>query len=152
MVTIDGLSLVVVCGWARATFCCGAWASHCGGFTCGAQALGAVASEIIVCELSSCGTWILVAPWHVESSHTRDWTHALQADSYPLYHQGSPVLNVLNHTCVDYVKWWIWILILVIIRICAHTCRCIHHIYMIDTCRCISSHDFKNIYLSIIPQ
>ena len=35
---------------------CGAWASHCSGFSCcGAQALGAWASVVAVCGISSCG-------------------------------------------------------------------------------------------------
>ena len=42
---------------AGATLCCGARASHCGGFSCcGAQALGAWASVVVACRLSSCGT------------------------------------------------------------------------------------------------
>ena len=41
---------------ARATLRCGAWASHCGGFSCcRAQALGARASVVVACGLSSCG-------------------------------------------------------------------------------------------------
>ena len=37
--------------------CCGAWAPHCGGFSCcGAQALGARASVVAVRGLSSCGS------------------------------------------------------------------------------------------------
>ena len=40
------LSLVVVSGGA--TLRCGAWASHCGGFSCcGAQAVGAQASVVV---------------------------------------------------------------------------------------------------------
>ena len=36
--------------------CCGAWASHCGGFSCcGARALGGRASVVVACGLSSCG-------------------------------------------------------------------------------------------------
>ena len=41
--------------------------------------------------LRSCGTWALAAPWHMESSQTRDRTPFSlhwQADSYPLEHQG----------------------------------------------------------------
>ena len=39
---------------------CGAWASHCGGFSCcGAQALGARASVVVVRGLSSCGSQAL---------------------------------------------------------------------------------------------
>ena len=48
-----GLSLVAASG---ATLCCGAPASHCGGFSCcGAQGLGAGASVVVVQGLSSCG-------------------------------------------------------------------------------------------------
>ena len=52
-VAVCGLSLVA----ARvATLCCGAWASHCGGFSrCGAWALGARASVVVARGLSSCG-------------------------------------------------------------------------------------------------
>ena len=33
---------------------------------------GSMASVVAAHRLSSCGTWGLVAPWHVESSRTRD--------------------------------------------------------------------------------
>ena len=62
----------------------GARASHWGGFSCcGARALGAQASVVVVRGHSSCGLralvhWLwrtgLVARWHVESSWTRAWT------------------------------------------------------------------------------
>ena len=43
-----------------ATLCCGAQASHCGGFSCcGAWALGAQASVVVARGLSSCGSWAL---------------------------------------------------------------------------------------------
>ena len=49
------LSLVAVSG---VTLCCGARASHCGGFSCcGARALGARSSVVVACGLSSCGSW-----------------------------------------------------------------------------------------------
>ena len=42
---------------AGATLHCSAWASHCSGFSCcGARALGAQASVVVTCGLSSCGT------------------------------------------------------------------------------------------------
>ena len=42
---------------AGATLCCGAWASHYGGFSCcRAQALGAWASVVVARGLSSCGS------------------------------------------------------------------------------------------------
>ena len=56
---------------ARATLHCGAWASHCGGFSCcRAQALGMWASVVVARRLSSCGaraqllcgTWVLPGP------------------------------------------------------------------------------------------
>ena len=43
-----------------ATLLCGAWASHCSGFSChGARALGARASVVVARRLSSCGLWAL---------------------------------------------------------------------------------------------
>ena len=52
-VAARGLSLVAASG---ATLRCGAWASHCGGFSCcGAQAVGAQASVVVARGLSSCG-------------------------------------------------------------------------------------------------
>ena len=55
---MHGLSLVVAS--AGATLHCGAWASHCGGFSCcGAWALGARASVVVACGLSSCGSGAL---------------------------------------------------------------------------------------------
>ena len=45
---------------AGATLRCGAWASHCDGFSwCGAQALGMRASVVAARGLSSCGLWAL---------------------------------------------------------------------------------------------
>ena len=53
-VAARGLSLVAVSG---TTLWCGAWASHCGGFSCGgAWALGAWASVVVACGLSSYGS------------------------------------------------------------------------------------------------
>ena len=54
---------------------CRAWASHCGGSSRGAQALGMRASVIAACLLSSCGRCLgLVAPQLVGSSQTRGGT------------------------------------------------------------------------------
>ena len=59
------------CGEKGATLCCGARAYHCSGFSCcGAWALGARASVVVACGLSSCGaraqllhsTWDLPGP------------------------------------------------------------------------------------------
>ena len=47
------------CG-EQGLLCCGAWASHCGGFSpCGARALGTRASVVVARGLSSCGSWAL---------------------------------------------------------------------------------------------
>ena len=44
----------------RVTLHCGAWASHCSGFSCcGARALGAWASVVVARGFSSCGSWDL---------------------------------------------------------------------------------------------
>ena len=49
-----GLPLVA----EREGYCCGGWASDCGGFSCfGAQALGAHAPVVAALGLSSCGPW-----------------------------------------------------------------------------------------------
>ena len=43
-----------------ATLPCGAWAPHCGSFSCcGAQALGVWASVVVARGLSSCGSQVL---------------------------------------------------------------------------------------------
>ena len=47
---------------------CSAWASHCSGFSCG-RAQGSRA-----CRLQQLWPMGLVAPWHVESSRSSDWT------------------------------------------------------------------------------
>ena len=44
------------CGERGLLFCCGAGASHCHGFSCGAQPLGARASVVVAHGLSSCGS------------------------------------------------------------------------------------------------
>ena len=51
-----GLSLVAEAG---ATLRCSAQAFHCGGFSCGAWALGAQVSVVVACRLRSCGSWAL---------------------------------------------------------------------------------------------
>ena len=48
------------CGERGLLFRCGAWASHCSGFSCGgARALVVWASVVVALELSSCGLWAL---------------------------------------------------------------------------------------------
>ena len=59
-----GWVFIAACGWAFSTcrdqglLCsCYAWASHCSGFFCGAQALGMWASVAVARGLSGCGAW-----------------------------------------------------------------------------------------------
>ena len=57
------------------TLRCGAWASHCGGFSCcGAWALGARASVVVACGLSSCGSQAL----ECRLSSCGAWTYLLR--------------------------------------------------------------------------
>ena len=66
-----GFSLVVV---SRATFPCSVRASHCGGFSCGARALGLSGFHDWDVWAPSLGFLGLVVPRYVGSSWTRDWT------------------------------------------------------------------------------
>ena len=64
---------------AGATLPCGAWASHCSGFSCcGARALGTRAQQLWLAGSRAQAQLLwctgLVAPWHVGSSQTRDRT------------------------------------------------------------------------------
>ena len=64
---------------AGATLHCGAWASHCGGFSCcRARALGAWAQQLQLAgsRVQAQQLWCvgLAAPWHVGSSRTRAQT------------------------------------------------------------------------------
>ena len=65
---------------------CGAWASHCGGFSrCRAWALGGWISVAVAHGLGSCDSWAL--EHRLSGCDAQAW---LQADSLPLSHQGSP--------------------------------------------------------------
>ena len=50
---------------------CSAQASHCGGFSCGEQALGVRASVVVACGLKTVDS-VVVVRGHVGSSGTRD--------------------------------------------------------------------------------
>ena len=69
-----------------ATLHCGTKASLCGGSSCyGGQALGAQASVVVACWLSSCGEAYGIFWDQGSNPRSLHW----QTDSYPLYHQGS---------------------------------------------------------------
>ena len=79
-----GLLFIVVLG-----------ASHCGGFSCGARALGTQASLL-------CGIWNLLGPGIFPDMGPPDW----QADSYPLYLQENPdviILTIMQCSGVMYI-------------------------------------------------
>ena len=111
------LGLLLLCAgflqlWrAGATLRCGAWASHCGGFSCcGARALGTRASVVVARGLQSTGSVVVVHglscsaacgifPDQGSNLCPLHW----QADSQPLRHQGSPFLFLLDLVLVDFV-------------------------------------------------
>ena len=72
---------------------CRAVASHCCGFSCGAQALGAWASTVAAPGLQSTGPVAvsqgLVAQQPAGSSWTRDWTHVSCTGRQILYHRAT---------------------------------------------------------------
>ena len=67
---------------------CSMWASHCAGLSCyRAKALGAQASVVEVWWLSRCGAQTSCS---IACGIVLAWPLHWQADSYPLYHWGSP--------------------------------------------------------------
>ena len=91
---VPGLSLVAFFSCSEwATLGCSARASRCGGFSgWGVQAPGAWVSPVAACHLSGCGAMAFhcsmacgIAPDQGSNPCPLHW----QADSYPLYHQGS---------------------------------------------------------------
>ena len=75
-----GYSLVVVCRLA----------SHCGDSCCGTRAQGARASVVAACSLSNCGFSCSHGMWNLPRAGIKPVPPAFGADSYPLYHHGSP--------------------------------------------------------------
>ena len=85
---------------------CGAWTSHCGGFShCRAQALWCVGLVVAVPEPQSTGSVVVVHGLrrfvHVGAS----WTSVLcllhwQVNSLPLSHQGSPHLYIFVYISI----------------------------------------------------
>ena len=104
LLTVLGLSCCVQaffsCGKLGLLSSCGGQASQCGGFSCGAWALGHVG-------FSSCHTWTqqlwlmgLVALWHMEFPQTRDGTWDPCIVRQILNHQTTrKVLNLLDQLC-----------------------------------------------------
>ena len=73
--------------WAGAILSCSVWASHHGGFSCGAWALSMQASVVTAHGLN-CSIVCRIFPDQGLNLCPLHW----QADSYPLYHQGSPLV------------------------------------------------------------
>ena len=85
-VAVRRLSLVAVSG---ATLCCSEQSSHCGAFSCcRAQALGAWASVVVACRLSSCGSRAL--EYRLSSCGT--WAQLLRG----MWHHPGPGLEPLS--------------------------------------------------------
>ena len=87
------------CGQQGATLCCSAQASHCDGFSCGPQAPGTWASVVAVRRLScfeACG----IFPDQGSTPYPPHW----QADSHPLYHQGSPWMELVELNSLQSIK------------------------------------------------
>ena len=88
------------CSERGTALCRSAWASHCCGFSCGAQALDAQALVVEPLGFSSCGSlaqWLwsmgLTVPLHVVSSWIRGQTHVPCTGRWtlkPPNHQGNP--------------------------------------------------------------
>ena len=104
---------------ASATLRCGAWASHCGGFSCcRAWALGTWASAIVACGLQSAGSVVVAhgpscsaACGILLDQGSNPCSLHWQADSYPLCHQGSPEyphFNPASCKACRYVSKFFW--------------------------------------------
>ena len=85
------------CGKRGLYSSCGVWASHCNGFSGGAQALESAgfsicSSRALNCGLSSCGSWsyLLHGMWNLLRPEIKPVSPALAGDSYPPRHEGSP--------------------------------------------------------------
>ena len=88
---------------AGATLCCGAWASHCGGFSCcRAQALGARASVVVARRLSSCGSraQLLRGMWGLPGPGLEPLSPALAGRFLTTAPPGKSPECVLNHILV----------------------------------------------------
>ena len=94
--------------WAGATLCCGAQASHCGGFSCcRAWALGTRTSvavacwlsscglQALECSLSSCGTWayLLRSMWDLPGPGLKPVSPALASRFLTTVPSGKPWLK-----------------------------------------------------------
>ena len=92
------LAALGLCCCARgATLRCSARASHCDGFSCcGARALGARASVVVACRLSSCGTWaqLLCGMWDLPRPGLEPVSPALAGGFLTTVPQGKSLLFV----------------------------------------------------------
>ena len=85
---------------AGATLCCGAWASHCGGFSCcRARALGTWASVVVAQGLSSCGarTQLLRSMWDLPGPELEPVSPALAGRFLTTVPPGKPpIFHILK--------------------------------------------------------
>ena len=103
---------------ARATLCCSAWASHCGGFSCcGARALGAWASVVVAHGLScsvACGIFQTRARTRVPCIGRRILNHCATREAPVMdfkYHKidggrsGSYLVHSFIHPFIYWLRW-----------------------------------------------
>ena len=98
-VAAHGLSLVAASG---AALRCGAWASHCDGFSCcGAQALDVQASVVVARGLSSCGSWayLLRGMWNLPRPGLEPVSPALVGGFLTTVPPGKP------YTCIFKIRF-----------------------------------------------
>ena len=89
-----------------ATLCCGAQASHCGGFSCyRAQALGLTGFSSVLCGLSSCGAqaYLLRGMWDLLGPGIEPVSPALAAGFSTSAPPGK-TCEVMSHCGFDFIS------------------------------------------------
>ena len=112
---------------AAATLRCGAWASHCDGFSCcRAQALGAWAPVVVAHGLSSCGSWavehrlsscgawaqLLHGIWDLPRPGLEPMSPALAGELLTTVPPGKPEVVFLKNTSLQKYNWFLYISLL----------------------------------------
>ena len=91
------------CGEQGLLSSCGAWASHCSGFSCcRAWALGLQASEAAAGGLRSCDAWaqLLHSMWNLPGPGIEPLSPTPVGSFLPLYHHGSPTQGIIKRKII----------------------------------------------------
>ena len=93
-----------------ATLPCGAWASHCGGFSCGARALGTRASVVVAHGLSNCGAraQLLRGMWDLPGPRLEPVSHALAGGFLTTVPPGKPLFLNLSQDTKYFLSPYLW--------------------------------------------